>query len=199
MDIKVRELTNNEEVLNRARITVWKEGLEKEPSVTFMENIYKSEHSPIRDKWFNIQIRGIRSWVATHFVRHSIGYTPYVSTQREDRIQYEGDRDDRKQGELVNMDITLNAQAFINVSKKRICGQADPKAQDVWNDVLEVLKPIDKPLYDNCVPECVYSGFCRETIPCNNGVGRCNTPKYKQWRKNYVGDRLQIVIDKEDE
>lgn len=197
MDIKIRELTNNEEVLNRARITVWKEGLEKEPSVTFMENIYKSEHSPIRDKWFNIQIRGIRSWVATHFVRHSIGYTPYVSTQREDRIDYEGNRDDRKQGELVNMDITLNAQAFINVSKKRICGQADPKAQDVWNDVLEELKPIDKPLYDNCVPECVYSGFCRETTPCNNGFGRCNTPKYKQWRKDYVGNRLQIVIDKE--
>ena len=73
MDIKVRELTNNEEVLNRARVTVWKEGLEKEPSVTFMENIYKAEHSPIRDKWFNIQIRGVRSYIATHFVRHSIG------------------------------------------------------------------------------------------------------------------------------
>jgi hypothetical protein len=198
MNITVRELTNNQEVLNRCRVTVWKEGLEKEPSVTFMENIYKSEHSPIRDKWFNIQIRGIRSWVATHFVRHSIGYTPYVSTQREDRIEYEGNRDDRRQGELVNMDITLNAQAFINVSKKRICGQADIKAQDVWNDVLKVLKTIDRPLYDNCVPECVYSGFCREITPCNNGVGRCNTPKYKQWRKDYIGDRLQIVIDKED-
>jgi hypothetical protein len=195
MEITVRQLTNNEEVLNRARITVWKNGLEKEPSTTFMENIYKAEHSPIRDKWFNIQIRDIPYWLSTHFVRHSIGYTPYVSTQREDRIDYEMDRGDRRQGELVNMDITLNAQAFINVSKKRLCGQAHEKAQKLWNQVINELKKIDEPLFNNCVPECIYSGFCRETIPCNNGQGRCNTPLYKQWRKDYIGDRTQIRIE----
>lgn len=194
MEITVRALTDNQEVLNRARVTVWKDGLEQEPSVTFMENIYKSEHSPIRDKWFSIQIRGVRSFIATHFVRHSIGYTPYVSTQRDDRIQYEGSRDDRKQGELVNMDITLNAQAFINVSRRRYCGQADVLAQELWGLVIEQLKLIDVPLSHNCVPECVYRGFCPESRPCNNGVGRCNSPQYKQWRKNYVGGRLQIII-----
>ena len=124
-------------------------------------------------------------------------YTPYVSTQREDRLDYEGSRDDRKQGELVNMDITLNSQAFINVSKVRLCGQADVLAQEVWNLVLEQLKEVDKPLFDNCVPLCVYRGFCPELTPCNNGVGRCNTPKYKQWRKDYIGDKLQIVLNKE--
>lgn len=195
MDITVRALTDNKEVLNRCRCTVWKDGLEKEPSVTFMENIYKSEHSPIRDKWFVIEIRGIRSWVATHFVRHSIGYTPYVSTQRDDRIDYDGSRDDRKQGELVNMDITLNAQSFINVSRKRYCGQAHPKAQVVWTLVCRELEKIDKPLFDNCVPECVYRGFCSEPNPCNNGAGRCDTQKYKEWRKDYVGNRLVIKID----
>ena len=198
MEIVVRELTQNKEVLNRARITVWKEGLDKEPSVTFMENIYKSEHSPIRDKWFNIQVRGVRSYIATHFVRHSIGYTPYVGTQREDRLAYEGSRDDRKQGELVDMDITLNAQAFINVSKARICGQADILAQQLWNLVLKELAKADKPLFDNCVPTCVYRGFCPEDKPCNEGRGRCNTTLYKQWRKDYIGDRLQIIIDGEN-
>ena len=84
---------------------------------------------------FNIQIRGVKSWLATHFVRHSIGYTPYVSTQRDDRLEYTGSRDDRKQGELVNMDITLNAPAFINVSKKRLSGQANIERQQLWNNV----------------------------------------------------------------
>ena len=195
MNIKVRELTSNTEVLNRARVTVWKSDLDKEPSKQFMEDIYKSEHSPIRDKWFSIEIEGIPYWLSTHFVRHSVGYTPYVSTQREDRIQYEGGRDDRKQGELVNMHITLNAQSFINVSKKRLCGQADVKAQQLWSSVLDELKKIDRQLFNNCVPECIYSGFCREKFPCNNGKGRVNTPKYKQWRKEYIGDRLQIIID----
>ena len=71
MKITVRAITENQEVLNRCRVTVWKEGLDKEPSTTFMDDLYKAEHSPIRDKWFVIEIRGIRSWVATHFVRHS--------------------------------------------------------------------------------------------------------------------------------
>lgn len=194
MDITVRALTDNQEVLNRCRTTVWKDGLDKEPSVTFMEDIYKSEHSPIRDKWFNIEIRNIPYWLSTHFVRHSIGYTPYVSTQREDRIEYEGSRDDRKQGELVNMDITLNAQSFINVSKVRLCGQADNKAQDVWYKVIYELKKIDKPLADNCVPTCIYRGFCPEKSPCNHGTGRCSSPQYRQWRKNYIGNRLTIEI-----
>jgi hypothetical protein len=195
LEITVRAITENKEVLNRCRVTVWKDGLEKEPSVQFMEDIYKSEHSPIRDKWFVIEIRGIRSWVATHFVRHSIGYTPYVSTQRDDRLEFEGDRDDRRQGELVNMDITLNAQAFINVSRKRYCGQAHPKAQVVWNNVCKELKKIDEPLFNNCVPECVYRGFCPEKNPCNSGIGRCSTAKYIQWRKDYIGNRIVINIE----
>ena len=36
MEIIVRELTNNKEILNRCRVTVWKDGLEKEPSEKFM-------------------------------------------------------------------------------------------------------------------------------------------------------------------
>lgn len=181
MEISVRQLTENKEILNRCRTTVWKNGLEKEPSENFMNDIYMSEHSPIRDKWFSVEIKSIPYWLSTHFVRHSIGYTPYVSTQREDRLEYEGSRDDRKQGELVNIDITLNAQAFINVSKVRLCGQADKKAQRLWSNVLEKLKEIDEPLFYHCVPTCIYRGFCPEKC-----CGRVNTPLYKQWRNSYM-------------
>ena len=189
MEITIREITNNQEVLNRCRTTVWKDGLDKEPSVTFMNDIYMSEHSPIREKTFSIEIKNIPSWLATHFVRHSIGYTPYVSTQRDDRITYEGTRDDRKQGELVNMDITLNAQAFINVSKLRLCGQAHIQAQQLWNAVLVELEKLDKPLFNHCVPTCIYRGFCSEkSKTCN----RVSTKKYKEWRDTYVEGYTKI-------
>lgn len=184
MEIKVRAITENKEVLNGCRVTVWKDALDKEPSKIFMDKIYKAEHSPIRDKWFVIEITGIKYWLSTHFVRHSIGYTPKVSTQRSDRLEYEGSRDERRQGELVNMNITLNAQAWINVSRKRICGQADIQAQQLWNAVVRKLKKIDESLYKNCVPECIYRGFCPEMQQCN----QCRTELeyYKNWRREYI-------------
>lgn len=186
--VKVRAITENLEVMNACRVTVWKEALNKEPSEVFMDNIYKAEHSPIRDKWFVIEITDIPYWVSTHFVRHSIGYTPYVSTQREDRIEYEGVRGDRKQGELVNMRITLNAQAFINISRKRLCSQASPETQYVWRAVIANLHDIDKELSLNCVPECVYRGFCPELYPC----GRTDSPAYRTMRNIYIGNRPKI-------
>lgn len=196
MKIKVRALTENIEVLNRCRVTVWKDAYENEPSTVFMDNIYKAEHSPIRDKIFHIEIRGIKSWIATHFVRHHVGCTPYVATQRDDRIDYTGSRDDRPQGELVNMDLTLNAAAVISISRKRLCGQAHIETQKVWEAVLEQISIIDGPLFNNCVPECVYRGFCPELKPCNNGIGRCCTPKYIKWRKQYVANNIVIPIDR---
>lgn len=190
MEITVREITNNEEVLRRCRTTVWKDGDSKTPSNKFMDDIYMSEHSPIRDKWFVIEIKGLKSWLATHFVRHNVGYTPYVSTQRDDRLDSDVPRDDRKQGELVNMDITLNAQAFINVSNKRLCGQAHVEAQLLWGKVLVELAKVDKSLWRVCVPTCVSKGFCPELKPC----GRTESILYSGWRKEYVGDRPKIIF-----
>lgn len=192
MDVTVRALTNNQEVLNRCRVTVWKDGLDKEPSKIFMEKVYKSEHSPIRDKFFVIEIRGIKSWIATHFVRHSIGYTPYVSTQRDDRIEIIGSRDDRGQGELVNIDITLNAQSFISVSRKRLCLQAHMETIKTWNMVLSELVKIDEELANNCVPECIYrNGLCPEFKCCGYIHSSYFEVELNDYRKSLI-ERNQI-------
>lgn len=191
MEVTVRAITETKEILNRCRVTVWKDALDKQPTETFLDNIYKSEHSPIRDRMFVVEIRGIKSWTATHFVRHHIGCTPYVSTQRDDRIDYTGSRDDRRQGELVNMDLTLNAQAFINISRKRLCGMAHTEAQQVWNRVIKELRDVDKQLANNCVPECVYRGFCPEHQEC----GRVNSNVYRKWRKEYMSTKPMIDIN----
>lgn len=66
MEVKVTPITDDSVVLNTARITVWKDAVDKQPSDKFMRDIYFKEHSPIRAKEFLVEIRGIPSWVATH-------------------------------------------------------------------------------------------------------------------------------------
>lgn len=164
--ITIKELTEDKEILNACRLTVWKEPIDKQPTKVFLDNIYMSEHSPIRDKMFSIEIKNIKSWVATHFVRHHVGVTPYISTQRDDRVAYEGSRDDKKQGELVNMRLTINAQSIIDVSRKRLCGKSHKETREIWRKVINELKAISPELTSKCVPNCVYRGFCPEDTKC---------------------------------
>ena len=198
MEIKIRELTTNQEVLNSARTTVWREDLMKEPTKQFMKDIYMAEHSPIRCKMFMIEYHGIKRWIADHLVRHNVGVTPFMSTQREDRndeimaisVEEGNPRDEAKQGSLVNLKLLVNAQALINISRKRLCGQAHEETQEVWLITLSELLPIDKELFEVCVPECVYRGFCPEKKCC----GRVGSSSYRQMRKEYIGDRPIIKV-----
>lgn len=189
MEIKIKALTEDIEVLNAARMTVWKGDMDKQPSEKFMYDIYMSEHSPIRDKWFVVEITGIKSWIATHFVRHSVGFTPYVSTQRDDRIDYmETTRDDAPQGKLVNIRMTLNAQSVINLSRKRLCLQSHLETVTVWKQVVEEFRKIDAPLAHHCVPNCIYrNGICPEPHCC--GFNKTTSFGVK------VGDYIERIVD----
>lgn len=60
------------EVLNRARTTVNKKELDKEPSDEFKRKILRAEHSPIRGLIFCFKITELKSWVATHYARHHV-------------------------------------------------------------------------------------------------------------------------------
>lgn len=55
-----------EQVANRARTTVSKEELGKDPSDTFKRKILMAEHSPIRSLLYCFKISNLKSWVATH-------------------------------------------------------------------------------------------------------------------------------------
>lgn len=161
--VNVRGLTSNAEMISRARTTVWKDNLNKGPSEQFISDLYFSEHSPIRDKWFSVEIKSIKYWLAMHLCRHNIGFTSYISTQRDDRRETDVSRDELPQGSLVNMSITLNAQAFINVSRKRLCNQSHRETIEVWEKVIDELSKVDRILARNCAPNCVYrGGICPE-------------------------------------
>lgn len=160
MKVTITKVTNWTRVLNAARMTVHKKALESEPTDKFKEDILFAEHSPIRDLEFDVVLEGIPSFVSTHLVRHTQGLEKFVTTSREDRTGVK--RSERKQTDLVDMMLSLNAQAFINISRKRLCSCADPETIKVWKAVIAELAKIEPMLAKRCVRECIYRGFCPE-------------------------------------
>ena len=152
------------DVADAARTTIGLEEGKKQVTESYMYKMYKCEHSPIRLREFKILIENCPSWVATHFVRHHIGVEKFVSTQRTDRTNI--DRNELPQNAPVRLQMNCNAQAMINISRKRLCNQASKETREIWQMVLEELKKVDYPLYKCCVRECVYRGNCPEYKPC---------------------------------
>ena len=168
-----------EQVANRARTTVSKEELGKDPSETFKRKILMAEHSPIRSLLYCFKISNLKSWVATHLVRHHIGIEKWVSTQRTDRTGT--NRDELSQSNEVTMEIEANAQAMINIARKRLCTQASPETRDVVQQMKNEIAKQDKYLSDVMVPECIYRGFCPEMWSC----GYAQTEEFRKELKKY--------------
>lgn len=191
-------------VVNAARRTWGKEPITHEPSVAFKKEMLLAEHSPIRLLEYDFTISDIRQWVTVHLVRHHEGCEKFVHTQRDDiNVEIEkitkniidilreegmllpgwGTRDYLFQGQPNDMDMTCNAQAFINISRKRLCcGCASPETRMAWTIVIDKLYEIDPILAEKCVPECIYRGFCPEKKRC---CGYVNSKAYQKNLEQY--------------
>lgn len=191
-------------VVNAARRTWGKAPIDHEPSNKFKREILLAEHSPIRLLEYDFTIENIRQWSTVHLVRHHEGCEKFVHTQRQDIneeiermtktiidiFEREGllrdgwrERDYLFQGEGNDMDMTCNAQAFINISRKRLCkGCPSPETRMAWEIVINKLEEIDPILAEKCVPECVYRGFCPERKRC---CGYVNTEAYRKRLDEY--------------
>ena len=122
-------------VVNAARRTVGLKPIDKEPSDLFKRKMLLSEHSPIRLLEYDFTWEDIRMWVTTHLVRHHEGCEKFVHTQRTDRNEALKllERDNLPQGLLNDMDMTCNAQAFITISRVRLCNCASKETREAWN------------------------------------------------------------------
>lgn len=191
-------------VVNAARRTWGKKPIDHEPSDKFKREILLAEHSPIRLLEYDFTIEDIRQWVTVHLGRHHEGCEKFVHTQRQDindeiekvtknvikalsdvGMNRDGwkERDYLFQGEGNDMDMTCNAQAFINISRKRLCkGCASPETRQAWEIVIEMLKSVDPILAEKCVAECLYRGFCPERKRC---CGYVNTEAYQKRLEEY--------------
>lgn len=178
------QVTGWNRALKAARKTAGKDtDPNKQPSKKWEANMLLAEHSPIRLVEYEWNWNKIRQWVTTHLVRHHEGCEKFVRTQRQDRNDEVIDRDALPQGSLNGMMMTANAQALINISRKRLCkGCASPETRHAWELVRDEIKKQDPVLAEKMVPECLYRGFCPEWRNC---CGYVNTDAYKKALETY--------------
>jgi hypothetical protein len=171
-------------VKRSARTTISKEGEGVYPSDSWKKSILLAEHSPIRKikvswKWTNL-----KSWVSVHFVRHWLGILHWVTTQRVDRTGV--DRDKSPQDTPVEHECEANAQALINISRRRLCSQASPETRKAWLEVKDEVKKYDPILASVMVRECIYRGFCPEMNPCPYSKTEAYKKELEEYRNTNI-------------
>lgn len=189
MNIKAEQVTFWKRALNAARWTVNMKELDKEPSEEFKTNILMAQHSPIRLVEYDIKIYGIPYRIATHIIRHHIGIEKFQCTLRDDRNNEITDSEELPQGQPVNLWIACNAEALINISKKRLCGMAHPKTRHIWEGIKKAVVQVDPIMERFMVKECIRDGFCPED-PAKSCM-YVITKDYKEKRKEYCKGFLQ--------
>jgi hypothetical protein len=170
------------DVKNSCMVTVSKEYTEKEPDSSWRKKILLAEHSPIRQILIKCKLEELKSWISVHFIRHKIGIEHWVRSQRTDRTMI--NRDELKQSELIEHEFEANCQAFINISRKRLCNIAARETREAWKEVLEKIKDEQPELYSVCVPDCIYRGWCYEMKSCNYYITDEYKKKLNEYRKN---------------
>ena len=149
-----------------------------------------AEHSPIREKIYHIEFHGIPYWIANHFRTHFIGANYYISTSREDRTAAQTSRHELPQDAPVNLLMSANAQALINISRKRLCGKAHPETRKVWESVVRLMRDVDEVMAEFMVRECVYrGGVCHEDTPCRLFAKRQTIKDYLTAKHGRLGGR----------
>lgn len=182
MNVSEIKISDNWQEVKDSCMTTINKAYGKYPNNSWKKNILLCEHSPIRRikiywKWI-----GLKYWVSVHFVRHKHGIEHWVSTQRPDKTDSQDkDRDKFLQGALVNHACEANAQALINISRKRLCGCASAQTQLAWKAVKEKIAELEPELASCMVRECIYRGFCPELHSC----GYCDTQEYEKELKGY--------------
>ena len=181
MKAKLLNYTDHwQEVKNAAMNTIGRE-TGKYPASEWKRKMLLAEHSPIRLLEFTVRLIDVPYYVAMHFCRHKIGVEHFVSTQRTDRTGT--DRDKLPQGALVSHTMRINAQALINISRKRLCSQASPETRAAWRMVIDAIGEKEPEIKSVCVRNCIYKGFCPEM----KGCGYCGGIAYKAKREEYRG------------
>lgn len=154
-----------EEVKDAALTTVGKNN-GKYPSRQWKKKILLAEHSPIRLLTYTIRFTDIPYFIVMHFTRHCIGTIHFVKSQREDRSETHAKRSDLPQDAPVDYEMVANAQALINISRKRLCNQAAKETREAWKEAVDLISKADPVVGSVLHRECVYRGFCPEPHCC---------------------------------
>ena len=183
-----QHIDNWQEVKNATLNTIGKEK-GKYPDSEWKTRLLRSEHSPIRKIRFSWRWKDLKYWVSVHFVRHWLGIVHFVTTQRTDRTG--SNRDDILQSALVTHEADANAQAMINISRRRLCNCASPETRQAWQAVKDKTKEVEPELAGSMVRECVYrNGLCPEMFTC----GYNKTEAFRKELEEYIAPIKDQVV-----
>lgn len=177
--MKIRNIGTWLDVKEATLNTVGKKAVTDGVSTKLKYQLLYSEHSPIRNLTFKWTWIDLKYWVSMHLVRHVVGISHWISTQRTDRTGE--DRNSKPQDSPVDHMCTANAQTIINISRKRLCMCASAETRAAWQEVIDSIKEENPELASVCVPECVYRGMCPEP----NGCGYEKTKRWGRVRRDY--------------
>lgn len=144
----------------------------------------RSEHGPIKTLSFYVDMKAIPTFVSTHLVRHSIGIVHNVESNREDLQKvYKKEVKEASRLTPVRHKMVINAQALINVSRKRLCLNSHPRTVKAWKAVKKEIGKVSPVMEKFMVVECVYrNGLCPEMKCC----GFNQSTKFEQERAAYA-------------
>lgn len=183
---------NWQEVKDAAMNTCGKDS-GKYPDSEWKRRLLLAEHSPIRLIRFYWRWKDLKSWVSVHIVRHKFGIEHWVKSQRSDRTGVV--RDKLPQDSPVDHACEANAQALINMSRKRLCSCASPKTREAWQEVKAKVAEVEPELASCMVKECIYRGFCPELKSC----GYEKTEAFYKELQEYRGRQVFSRVEKKEE
>ena len=175
-------------IKNACRQTVSMCDSKLEPTSEWKRKLLICRHSPLRIGSVLWKSEDVPFYVMGHIVRHNVGCTPFVSTSREDRTGIP--RNERKQTDFVNMQMTANIEALINISERRLCTCADPTTRKYWEAVLEAIREYDEDIFWACVPQCIRCGACVEPFS--------NCRFYENFSKNLTPEQQTDIMARYD-
>jgi hypothetical protein len=168
--LELKPLTTFANVREAARITAHKRDVSTKPLANYaLNNYFLSEHSPIRSFIIRVKFYDISRRVAMHLVRH-VHSLPFVSSTRPDRFP------NQKDDQIVDMIQDFNAQALIDMARKRLCLMSYPETVKTIRELKHELMCYEsserteqeavRALGSFLVPNCVYRGGCPENSGC---------------------------------
>lgn len=81
----------------------------------------------------------------------------------------------------------MNAEAIINMSKKRLCAKASQETREIWAQVIVEVAKADSELALFCVKPCVFSGgICREHKSCGFNKTELFNKQLNEYKKLFI-------------
>lgn len=183
--VQLKQIVGWDIAYEAALRTVGKQPKKQYPGNKWRLRSLMAEHSQVKLVQYRISFLDLRQWVGVHLLRHPY-VLPFIHSQRDDRredidklvervlsiikddIKSSSDfnkRDYLFQGETNDQDFYVNAQTFVNISRKRLCTCASKETRMAWQLVKDAIKDVDPVIYHCMRRQCVYRGFCPEMHP----------------------------------